>query len=86
MNVSLTPELEKFISERVESGQYRSASEVVREGLRLLIRNDELRHERLKSLHRDIQIGLDELDAGLSIDGQGVIEEVRDLSRARRNG
>jgi putative addiction module CopG family antidote len=34
MNVSLTPELEKFVSAKVESGRYNSASEVVREALR----------------------------------------------------
>lgn len=36
MNVSLTPELEKFVQGKVESGLYHSASEVIREGLRLL--------------------------------------------------
>lgn len=36
MNVSLTDKLEEFVNELVENGRYRSASEVVREGLRLL--------------------------------------------------
>ncbi|TDI42129.1 MAG: type II toxin-antitoxin system ParD family antitoxin [Acidobacteria bacterium] len=36
MNVSLTPELETMIHERVATGRYHSASEVVREALRLL--------------------------------------------------
>jgi antitoxin ParD1/3/4 len=36
MTVSLTPELEKFVSAKVGSGRYNSASEVVREALRLL--------------------------------------------------
>src|SRR5205085_11483455 len=36
MNVSLTPELEKFVQSRVASGRYQTASEVIREGLRLL--------------------------------------------------
>lgn len=36
LNVSLTPELERFISARVASGCYQTASEVVRAGLRLL--------------------------------------------------
>ena len=41
MNVSLTPELEKFIAEKVESGKYRSAEEVIREGLRRLKESEE---------------------------------------------
>ena len=43
MNVSLTDKLEKFVNQLVEQGRYRSASEVVREGLRLLeIRESQL--------------------------------------------
>lgn len=38
LTVSLTPELEQFIAEQVKTGYYKSASEVVREGLRLLLR------------------------------------------------
>ena len=44
MNVSLTPELEALVNEKVRSGLYRTASEVVREALRLLkLRDDEAR-------------------------------------------
>ena len=43
MNVSLTDKLEEFVNQLVEQGRYRSASEVVREGLRLLeIRESQL--------------------------------------------
>ena len=42
MNVSLTPELEKFIRKKVSSGLYNNASEVVREALRLLVRQDSI--------------------------------------------
>ena len=41
MNISLTPELETFVQQEVESGQYASSSEVMREGLRLLQRQRE---------------------------------------------
>jgi antitoxin ParD1/3/4 len=40
MNVSLTPELEQLVTEKVESGRYTSASEVIREALRLLEEHD----------------------------------------------
>jgi len=41
MNVSLTPDLERFVRDKVDSGLYNSASEVVREALRLLVARDE---------------------------------------------
>lgn len=41
-NVSLTPELDRFVAERVASGRYRSASEVVRAALRLLEKDERL--------------------------------------------
>ena len=41
LNVSLTPELGRFVEERVSSGHYQTASEVIREALRLLIRAEE---------------------------------------------
>lgn len=46
MNVSLTPQLEAKIHERVNSGRYASASEVVREALRLLEEREQLEHLR----------------------------------------
>ncbi len=36
MNVSITPELERLVSDRIATGRYRTASEVVRAALRLL--------------------------------------------------
>jgi antitoxin ParD1/3/4 len=46
MNVSLTPQLEAMIQEQVASGRYSTASEVVREALRLLEERDRLEHLR----------------------------------------
>ena len=64
MNVSLTQELEAFVHQKVESGRYHSASEVVREALRLLEDHDQLRQIKLESLRKEIAIGLDQLDRG----------------------
>jgi len=58
MNVSLTPELEQFIQGKVDTGLYYSASEVVREGLRLLRERDRLQELRLQELREDIQEGI----------------------------
>ena len=43
MNVHLTPELEQLVQNKIQTGRYNSASEVVREALRLLEQKDELR-------------------------------------------
>lgn len=64
MNVSLTPELEKVIDVRVTSGMYQSASEVVREALRLLREQDLIREVRLKKLRHEIARGLEAAGAG----------------------
>jgi antitoxin ParD1/3/4 len=54
MNVSLTPELEEFVSAKVESGRYNSASEVVREALRLLEEFDSARATRLAEFNGEL--------------------------------
>ncbi|MBD6619279.1 type II toxin-antitoxin system ParD family antitoxin [Komarekiella sp. 'clone 1'] len=60
----LTPELEQLIYDKVNSGRYPTASEVIREGLRLLDERDRLAEARLKELKQKIQIGIEELDRG----------------------
>ena len=57
-NVSLTPELEKFLQKKVQSGGYKSVSEVIREGLRLLKEKDEETEIKLKALKLEVQKGL----------------------------
>lgn len=64
MNVSLTAELEKFVSAKVESGRYNSASEVVREALRLLEEHDQARALQIAGFNREIGHRLDSLDRG----------------------
>lgn len=59
MNVNLTPKLERFIQQKVVSGSYNNASEVVREALRLLEERDEEREAKLASLRQSIQEGID---------------------------
>ena len=67
MNVSLTPELEELITQKVRSGRYTSASEVIREGLRLLEEQDQIRQKRLEAIREKIDRGLAQLDNGEGI-------------------
>ena len=82
MNVSLTPELERLVQEKVASGLYNSASEVVREALRLMQERDELRRFRLEELRREIAIGIAEADRGELLDGEQVMADLlRDIDQ-----
>lgn len=64
MNVSLTPQLEAFIKQKVEKGLYTSVSEVVREALRLLEERDAFQAIKMAALRKDINQGLESLDRG----------------------
>jgi antitoxin ParD1/3/4 len=82
MNVSLTPELEKFVQDKVEGGRYTSASEVVREALRLLEKQEERLREReqaLKAFQAELDRRIAEADAGKVMD----VEEAFAMLRAR---
>lgn len=59
MNVNLTPQLEELVRSKVASGLYTSASEVVREALRLMDEQDRLRVAKLEQLRSDVRRGLD---------------------------
>ena len=88
MNVSLTPELERLVTEKVESGLYGSASEVIRDALRLLQERDELRRARLEELRREIARGVEQADRGELIDSDQVFRELRqrNAETAKRQG
>ena len=64
MNVSLTPELEHLVQRKVETGRYLSASEVVREALRLLEERDQDRESSLALLRKQVAVGIEQADRG----------------------
>ncbi|MBU0674249.1 MAG: type II toxin-antitoxin system ParD family antitoxin [Proteobacteria bacterium] len=64
MNVSLTPEMDVLIAEKIKSGMYKSSSELIREGLRLLQLRDEQRLRMAEDLRSEVLIGVKQLDAG----------------------
>lgn len=84
MNVSLTPELEKLVEQKVRSGLYGSASEVVRDGLRLLVERDQTRTAQLAALRGKITEGMDAARRGAVVDGDKVFANIAKRSAARR--
>ena len=85
MNVSLTKELEAFVSRKLESGRYLSASEVVRAGLRLLEHEEELLELQRTELRKAIAKGVAQLDEGEGVPGKAAFDKARTNLRARRS-
>ena len=83
MNVSLTPELEKFVSAKVNTGRYNSASEVVREALRLLEENDRVRAQQLKEFNQELGNRLASLDGGEKVNPEVTRARLQNKSRQR---
>jgi len=77
MNVSLTPELEQFIADKVATGRYSSASEVVRAGLRIL----EEEQKWLTYAREKVAIGIEDMTAGRIVDGETAMKRIRDAAR-----
>jgi antitoxin ParD1/3/4 len=84
MNVSLTPELEKFVAAKVESGRYTSASEVVREALRLLEEHDRSRTAQIAAFNKELVHRLASLDRGERVDPATARRRIQSKSQARR--
>ena len=74
MNVDIPAELNQFVREMISTGSYRDESELLIDGLRLLKSRDQLR--------RDVNAGIDQLEAGQGIDGEEVFARLEE--RARR--
>ncbi|MCC5666421.1 type II toxin-antitoxin system ParD family antitoxin [Nostoc sp. CHAB 5784] len=84
MNISLTPELEQLVKDKVSSGKYHSVSEVMGEALRLLEERDRIREQRLAELKAKIQEGIEASERGEVVDGEEVFAEIEeDIRRAQ---
>jgi len=83
MNISLPPQLENLVKNKVESGLYSSASEVLREALQLLEERDQLDQLRIEALRSDIQKGLDSGEA-TPLDIEAIKERGRERLAAQQ--
>jgi antitoxin ParD1/3/4 len=64
INVDLTDEMAAFVERELKRGDYASASEIVREGLRLLRREQEMEALKLEVLRRELDVGLAQAERG----------------------
>ncbi len=88
MNVHLTSELETLVQNKVKTGRYNSASEVVREALRLLEERDRIRRLQIQEIRKKINAGWASLERGDGIDGEeffrALESEEKKLGRKRK--
>jgi antitoxin ParD1/3/4 len=89
MNVSLTPELAKFVEKEVQSGLYQTASEVIRAGLRRLKDDQVVRlpqaPKTLEELETQLLQSIDRLDRGEGVDGEKVFRRLRKRIKESRS-
>jgi antitoxin ParD1/3/4 len=81
MNSSLTPELEKFVNEKVRSGLYSSATEVLHEALRLLEERDQFEADELGLVRAKIRRGIEQLDRGEGVPASIAVARLRGQRR-----
>ena len=84
LTVALPEALDAFVHQRVASGRFASASDVVQEALTLLERRERDRDAALDEIRREIQLGIDQADAGQLRDGAAVFAEIREKRRLAR--
>jgi len=86
LKISLTRELEQFVARKVASGSYRNASEVIREGLRVLREHEKSRKDAVQNLRREILIGIQQADRGkTSPFNDATLRRIKTRGRQRRN-
>ncbi len=80
MNISLTPELERWIEEKVKSGRYQTNSEVVREALRTMLE----REEKITAIKEKLAEADESIRAGRVIPADQIFEQVKSEVERRK--
>jgi antitoxin ParD1/3/4 len=87
VNVSLTPELENLVRDKVRSGRYGSESEVVKEALRLMNQRDRFQELHNDDIRQKIAAGAASLRAGQGVDGEDFFDRIdAELEASERTG
>ena len=81
MNVQLSPDLERFVDQKIRDGQYQSVDDLVCSALQVLRQQESLSREDVAELRREIALGLEQLERGESVPWDAAVlkDRIRDL-------
>ena len=85
MEITLQPELEQFIQEKITSGQYQSLNEAVNAGLKLLMEQELIYQGRFGELRQEIMVGIEASERGEVVDSETVFSSIQEKLEQRRH-
>lgn len=77
ISITLTPEMNRIIKQRVEAGDFASSSELIREALRVWQKREDEHNERLAAIRARIQKSID--DPRPSIPAEDVFDRLKEM-------
>ncbi|MEN9566013.1 MAG: hypothetical protein RLZZ69_1209 [Cyanobacteriota bacterium] len=85
MDITLQPELEQFIQEKITNGQYKSVNEAVSAGLKLLMEQELIYQGRFDQLRQEIMVGIEASQRGEVVDSETVFNSIGQKLEQRRH-
>ena len=85
MDITLQPELEQFVREKITSGQYQSVNEAVNAGLKILMERELIYQGRFDQLRQEIMVGIEASESGEVVDSETVFNSIRQKLEQRRH-
>ena len=85
MDITLQPELEQFVREKINSGQYQSVNEAVNAGLKILMERELIYQGRFDQLRQEIMVGIEASERGEVVDSETVFNSIRQKLEQRRH-
>ncbi len=84
MNIQLKPELEQIIEAQIATGRYNDAEEVISKALKLLLEWEQGYQQWVEETRQKVEVAIEQLDRGEGIDGEVVVESLREKLRQAR--
>ena len=84
MNIQIQPELEQIIEAQIATGRYANPEEVISKALKLLLQWEKGYQNWVAETREKVDVAIEQLDRGEGLEGEVVIEQLRDKLRKAR--